>query len=194
MNAEIFREQEENGSRRLHNMSAPPRMTIELHPIPMGKPSEKGERPRERILGVVDSRRLINRYLQGWRESFLNRLENNPKRKAMLLAGFATGEAPDALLTIKSSDEIYDRFVEMASSIDISPYNLPPFAVAVSAPRAMRRKMADSLIDEPQLAMALLSRISGSLFLRSRAPHFPARNFLSGLTIFYDTTGGENDK
>ena len=192
MNPDIFRGLAEEGGRRLRNMSAPPRMTIELHPLPIGRPGEGRGEARGRIMATVDSRRLTNRYLQGWRESFLNKLEDNPQRKAMLLAGFAAGKEPGELLSIKSSDEIYDRFVGMARSIDISPYGLPPFGIAVAAPRSMRRKMADSVVDDPKLAVVLLSRISGPLFLRNRAPHLPPRNFLSGLAVFYDTTGGTN--
>ncbi len=187
MSSNAFYELAEEDRRRLRNMSAPPRMTIELHPLSIGKPQGRGGGGGQ-IMGVIDSTALLVRL---GAQAILKKMQNNPKRKALLLAGLAVGEAPEALLSIHSGDEMFDRFTEMAGSINIAPYGLPSFAVAVSAPEAGGAN-AGPMVEDPKLAVVLLSRISGPLFLRSRAPHLPPRNFLTGLAIFYDTTGGNH--
>lgn len=64
-------------------------------------------------------------------------------------------------------EEAEDRLLERMRAIDIAPFALPAFAVVQRCDSA---PSARDLVTDPVLALALVSRVSGSVFVARRSP------------------------
>ena len=67
-----------------------------------------------------------------------------------------------------SPEAARDELDQRLASIDLAPWNLPASAVVQRVPRA---HSGLGIVKDPLLALALVSRVSGGLFLARRSPH-----------------------
>jgi len=75
--------------------------------------------------------------------------------------------ASESDLEAVGREEAEDRLLERMRAIDIAPFALPAFAVVQ---RCDSVPSAQGLVTDPVLALALVSRVSGSVFVAHRSP------------------------
>ncbi len=168
------RSEEQRGARQLHNMSAPPRMTIVIRPL--SPPADRAVPPRPRAIGSVDFAAIYRRGAAAgrWRRSA------DPLERLALVAEAVAGIASPRRRHRPLEEEIVDRIARAAAHLDPVELGLP--AVAVLA----RRGTADDSrpVEDPRVAVCLLTRLSGALFVARRRPHAPPRHLLERPAAF----------
>lgn len=187
---QIIEEKERDSSQSsLHNMSAPPQMVIEMHPL-----SEPDDTPAfnrmPRIWKVVDIRSLFDHYVG----TPYHLTEQNIQMKALMLAELvAYGEIRSDTLR-PNVENLYDRFATTVSNIENEGISLPHFALVTPDQNDQLNSKLEKY-NETNLTMSLLliSHISGSLFINSRTKHLPSNHLLNRPILFYLPEGGSNE-
>ncbi len=143
----------ETASGALHNMSAPPRMRLTVRPLhpPEGPAAAAGIT----ALGILDLK-VFGGY-------------SSPLAGLARLALTVSGREPPEDLDRLPDEDLGDVIVRQAARLDPPSLGLPPFAVL----RPTGETPADPPIDDPAVAVALLTRLSGRLFIARRSPHVP---------------------
>lgn len=166
--------------RALHNMSAPPRLSITVSPLTKGGSAVQGTGAGCRLLGFLDLSFLCGR---DW-----DSLSAREKLFAALrLARYWPGGRRTATKwrTIEAAtDELIDRLAAQ----DPARLGLPRVALArrfSSCPHKRVRRVRSSAV-----ALVLLSRLSGPLFLAIRSPSVEPIVTHRGVIAFY-RVGGE---
>jgi len=176
----------EHGSSLLHNMSAPPRLSVVLHPLQIHEDGQAATGTR--LLGVVDMDSLFGRHLSKPERTELE----TARQKTLLLADRLAGTGlPAETYRTLSEEAVFDRF--NAAMENIPPPPLPPFAPMVRLPP---RKTGNPVFQEKEirdlpLALALVARLSGTLFLKNRPPHLPSGETLGQPLAFFVLEGEE---
>jgi len=157
------------GSRWLHNMSAPPRMQIVIRPL--GRKCETAAKGTGPLLGTVDLEAA-----KGDGLSYLLRL----------VTEITGGPGPlDPEFLEATSEARVDRVLETALSLNPKALGLPPFALAVAGSRE-----SGDAIGDPRLVLALLTRLSGHLFVARRPPHLLKLEQLPEILAFHRLMAG----
>jgi hypothetical protein len=160
----------ERGDGALHNMSAPPRMTITIRPL--GGPSPAPASPGEpavpggvRCFAHVDLSTLCPLPEDGTKG-------NGPRgrlRSLLALARRAVGqeetdqEDPARWTLERLEDELRER----AARLEPRALGLPAFALVRRSPGRAGDTPAEG---DPARALALVTRVSGKLFVGTRSP------------------------
>ncbi len=135
--------------------------------------------PGIRRLATVDVATIFDRGRRrfGWPEC------NRPLERLAIMAEAAAGLTPAHAVDRDDEETLSRRIAAAASRIHPEDYSLPPFAVALPRyePPVNRRRVTRSL----SLAVLLLTRLSGPLFIPHRPAHAPSTEWLEvGVTFF----------
>ncbi|HSL82795.1 MAG TPA: hypothetical protein VLF66_08460 [Thermoanaerobaculia bacterium] len=160
----------EAGDGALHNMSAPPRMTITIRPLggPGPAPASAGEpavHPGVRCFAHVDLSTLCPLPEEG--------AEGNGARgrlrSLVALAHRALGreESDPAEIARWTQERLEDELRERAARLDPLALGLPAFALVRRSPGRAGKAPAEG---DPGRALALVTRVSGKVFVGTRSP------------------------
>lgn len=169
-----------SGSHRLHNMSAPPIMTISMHPVHSGKKEEVST--NHNLFGVVNLSALFTQHIK-------NRYDIQTKsitEKCMMLAEYASGITPQQEKNL-TAESIFDRFSAAMLQLDKKSLSIPSVAIVLPA----KNRVETTEIRDVTTAMTLVSSISGTLFIASRMPHLPPAGLINRAIAFYTMHGGD---
>jgi len=154
--------------REIHNYFAMGRPNwITLRPLKL--PRDGSGRPAPGFLGTVDFEAI---YRDGAAAKRWRRARDLLERLALVAEAAAGLPSPPGRTGKSTDEELADRIVRAASRLDPDELGLPP--VAVLAPESTSPDEAPAITD-PRLAVCLLTRLSGRLFIARRTPHAPPR-------------------
>jgi len=143
----------ETASDALHNMSAPPRMQLSVRPLRSAEGS--GSTAGTTLIGILD--------IEAFGES------SSPMVGLARLALRASGGSFSGELEFFLDEDLGDLIIQEAARLDPSTLGLPAFAML----RPAGRNPEGPPIDDPAIAVALMTRMSGRLFIARRSPHLP---------------------
>jgi hypothetical protein len=141
----------------LHNMSAPPRMQLTVRPLRSMGSCCSGI--RSTLLGILDLEVLGG----------LGGGSTRPLEALARLALKASAEGSPENLEGFLDEDLGDLIVRVGAGLDPLSLGLPPFAVF----RPVKLSGHGPSINDPSVAVALATRMSGRLFIARRAPHVP---------------------
>ncbi|RMG42605.1 MAG: hypothetical protein D6718_13605 [Acidobacteria bacterium] len=170
--------------RALHNMSAPPRLSITVSPLRKGAArAEQGTGAGCKLIGFLDLSLLCGK---DWNSlSPRERLLAALKLARSWSGGSVTGTTR---LTVEAAtDELLDRLAAQ----DPARLGLPRVALARRFPRWPHKRVRR--VRSSAAALVLLSRLSGPLFLAIRSPSVEPIVNHGGVVAFY-RVGAEQEK
>lgn len=179
----------ECGSNLLHNMSAPPRMTIKMKALPIPQENTGGQPRGVCLLGIIRLKFIFMRVLRRREIRGINDFRRKFLLAAERLANLKTSSAK--VYNSLSEEELFDRFSFAIRRVPL-PEKFPAFGhvVQLSGEENLPTEYLRKEILDPKWAVGLISRVSGTLFLCERPPHLPPESTLQNFFAFFSTNGG----
>ncbi len=159
----------------LHNMSAPPVVFISLSPVHARTTQNNAEDNSVATYGIVNITTLFKRLVQ----STLGMSAATRAERLTLLAEHVAGQKVKRLKEA-TAEELFDRFTAAMKRIPLPTGALPDIAFVSE----IRPGIRGIPVEDPVRALFLISRLSETLFIASRKPHFPPSHLLRG-AVFY---------
>jgi len=190
-----------SGSRILHNMSAPPRMTISLNPFPVGQDvtdqSIGGQlpTPRFQLLAHVDLGSLITSSLEPELDDpYTMTIPQFRAARLVLITRRILGKREATLYGLQrhSLERLQGELVVNLALIDPIALGHPSFALVRRKPLTGTTAIAPEM--DAAKALSLVSRVAGRAYVARRRPRMATLFKGSGEFWFYGVPVGNAGK
>ena len=165
------------GSRTLHNMSAPPRMTISLKPFPVGRhetdqvAGAQPIPPRLQLLTHVDLGKLITSSLdEDTASPWAFDIEGCRAAQLVLITRRILGKREATIYGLQRHrmERLKDELIANLALIDPISLGLPAFALVRRKPLPGTAAISPEM--DPAKALSLISRVAGRVYVARRKP------------------------